>query len=315
MYRFFGEQDAYSLFNTIAWIVLYCSSFFFVKTKKASLGSLSKLVVYSVARTKVKLSKILEIVFACVECLLTTVLLNLSTYYNMSFGELVGTGGNYFASLMIAPLAWLLLSTLFVANPLKQLDFGTVFMPLYLFFGRLACFFNGCCWGIPWEYGLYNYHHDHPGRQVPVQLFEAIFLLVIFIFFLWYRKRAKTGTMFPIYLILYGTFRFVNEFFTADYPAIIGPFKMYHVLCVIAIVCGVILLVVVAKKRESINNFYEKLDEKIKNKYSLTEEQQKEREMQIAREMQSKKAKALNKEKQKQREKKAKETTRHSRSL
>jgi len=89
--------------------------------------------------------------------------------------------------------------------------------------GRVGCFFYGCCYGGPtnsWIGVLFP--ADSPAGQcgvklIPTQLIEAAFLLLLFlILFVLNRFRKYSGQTAAIYLILYGAFRFVIEFFRAD---------------------------------------------------------------------------------------------------
>ncbi len=271
MHRFFGEQDAYSLFNSMSYYLLLFESLFLFKYKKDALGLFSKIAIRFIP-SKVNLDKIALFLFASVEALLMARAISRSTFLNMTFGELVGTGGNYFATLILMPIILFALSLVLIANPIKQIDIYTLLLPLYLIPVKLACFFNGCCWGIPWEYGLYNYHYDHPGRQVPVQAIEAFFALAIFIFLLIYKKKAKTGTLYPMYIILYSFTRFFSEFLKADYPNVLGPLKVYHILCIIGFIVGLILFFLMRKFGEKISDFFEKPQEKINNRINKSKE-------------------------------------------
>lgn len=263
MYRFFGETDAYSLFNTLARVLTIVASLFYFNIKKDSISLYSRTVINFIEQKKlkigkIKVEKIVEIILVSVELLLMGYLPSLAAKVNQPFGSLVGTGGNYFGLLTVVWLVVILISVLILSNPIKQLDLVAIFLPFRMIFTRLACFFNGCCWGIPWEYGPYNYHYDHPGNQVPVQAIEAGFVLIIFLFLLWYRKRARPGTMFPMYMFLYSGLRFFNEFFTAADPDIIGPFNMYHILCAIGVVVGLIAFFVMRKYGEKISSAFDR---------------------------------------------------------
>ena len=263
MYRFFGETDAYSLFNTLARVLTIVASLLYFNIKKDSISLYSRTVINFIEQKKlkigkIKVEKIVEIILVSVELLLMGYLPSLAAKVNQPFGSLVGTGGNYFGLLTVVWLVVILISVLILSNPIKQLDLVAIFLPFRMIFTRLACFFNGCCWGIPWEYGPYNYHYDHPGNQVPVQAIEAGFVLIIFLFLLWYRKRARPGTMFPMYMFLYSGLRFFNEFFTAADPDIIGPFNMYHILCAIGVVVGLVAFFVMRKYGEKISSAFDR---------------------------------------------------------
>lgn len=263
MYRFFGETDAYSLFNTLARVLTIVASLFYFNIKKDSISLYSRTVINFIEQKKlkigkIKIEKIVEFILVSVELLIMGYLPSLAAKVNQPFGRLVGTDGNYFGLLTVVWLVVILISVLILSNPIKQLDLVAIFLPFRMIFTRLACFFNGCCWGIPWEYGPYNYHYDHPGNQVPVQAIEAGFVLIIFLFLLWYRKRARPGTMFPMYMFLYSGLRFFNEFFTAADPDIIGPFNMYHILCAIGVVVGLIAFFVMRKYGEKISSAFDR---------------------------------------------------------
>lgn len=81
-------------------------------------------------------------------------------------------------------------------------------------FGRIGCFFAGCCYGKDSENGLY---FSSLGRKViPTNLYEAIFLFLLsaVLIYLIFKKHCQF-TM-PIYLLCYGIFRFIIEFFRGD---------------------------------------------------------------------------------------------------
>ena len=82
-------------------------------------------------------------------------------------------------------------------------------------FGRIGCLMAGCCHGAETDawYGIYFKGYDV--KAVPVQLFEAIFLFALFGFF-WYRIVKRRSCNLPLYMMLYGVWRFVIEFFRAD---------------------------------------------------------------------------------------------------
>jgi phosphatidylglycerol---prolipoprotein diacylglyceryl transferase len=86
--------------------------------------------------------------------------------------------------------------------------------------GRLGCFFNGCCFGlpsaVPWcvhfpAGSLASY--VFPGQCVhPTQLYETGYALLIFAAILLYDRRPKpTGRITGMFLLLYGIGRYFNE--------------------------------------------------------------------------------------------------------
>lgn len=80
--------------------------------------------------------------------------------------------------------------------------------------GSSACIFTGCCHGYPFAYGIYNPVYET--RLFPVQLFETGTSLLIAFYLIVLAKEknyAPDGKSFPLMLMLFGTARFMWEFF------------------------------------------------------------------------------------------------------
>lgn len=92
------------------------------------------------------------------------------------------------------------------------------------FFGRIGCFFAGCCYGksceLPWAVTFNNENtlalHGVPLH--PTQLYEAFANLAVFTFlYLYNKKEHAPGKTFAFYLIAYSVLRFIIEFFRGDF--------------------------------------------------------------------------------------------------
>ena len=118
-------------------------------------------------------------------------------------------------------------------------------------FGRVGCFFAGCCFGKPTTSclgvvfpqgsiaaGKYGY-----GTPVlPTQLFEALFELVFFLVMLFTLKKTRYYEV-EIYMIGYGIFRFILEFFRGDDRGSTGFFlSPAQFICVLLAVAGVLII-------------------------------------------------------------------------
>ena len=95
-------------------------------------------------------------------------------------------------------------------------------IPLAHGFGRIGCLTAGCCHGGVTDawYGISQWVEVSPGKYgwetvVPIQLFEALFLFVLAacLFVLVWKKK---GFGLSGYLIGYGVWRFIVEFFRTD---------------------------------------------------------------------------------------------------
>ena len=83
-------------------------------------------------------------------------------------------------------------------------------------FGRLGCLMAGCCYGAKCD-AWYCIEMVNLGyKVVPVQLFEAIYLIGLSVVFLLLFKREKKYLM-PAYMMAYALWRFVAEILRNDY--------------------------------------------------------------------------------------------------
>ena len=103
--------------------------------------------------------------------------------------------------------------------------------------GRVGCFMAGCCHGAVTDawYGVYFDYYQI--KAVPVQLFEAVFLFGLFGFFV-YRLIKNKSYNLPLYMLLYGVWRFVAEFFRGDergatVVSFLSPSQLIAVLMVV----------------------------------------------------------------------------------
>lgn len=95
-------------------------------------------------------------------------------------------------------------------------------VPLVHAFGRIGCFFAGCCYGIEYHgIGNITFHNTifAPNNipLFPVQIVEAISNLIIFvILMITYKKYQGTQKTVTLYCILYSILRFILEFLRGD---------------------------------------------------------------------------------------------------
>jgi phosphatidylglycerol:prolipoprotein diacylglycerol transferase len=115
---------------------------------------------------------------------------------------------------------------------------------LGLFFGRLGCYLNGCCYGVetkspfgirfpigsgPWR-AQYEAHLIQPGQQMiavhATQLYESIGCLILFLFTYYYvrPRRRKEGEVLGAMLISYGVLRSLCEIFRNDERGVLWGF-------------------------------------------------------------------------------------------
>lgn len=102
-----------------------------------------------------------------------------------------------------------------------QLSFGNLSnlvapgFPLFHFWGRIGCFFAGCCYGKGASWGVAM--ADTPTiSRIPIQLFEAVCILFIFAMLLYAEHKSSTAPLLRLYLGVYAVCRFILEFYRGD---------------------------------------------------------------------------------------------------
>ena len=94
------------------------------------------------------------------------------------------------------------------------------------------CLISGCCQGqvIP-------FIHSHTVRW-PTRETELVFYAVLLTFaIIGVIKNKTNGTLYPLYMIAYGIFRFVIEWFRVTEHTI-GPFHISHFWSLLALIIG-----------------------------------------------------------------------------
>jgi prolipoprotein diacylglyceryltransferase len=117
--------------------------------------------------------------------------------------------------------------------------------------GRLGCFFAGLpdyTYGIPTSLPWGVDFGDGVPRH-PVQLYESAAMLVFLVVYLSAIARGSAVFLrdgFYLFVLFYGIQRFIWEFLK-PYPTLVGPFNVFHVLCIAMIAYS---LVMIGRNRE-----------------------------------------------------------------
>ncbi len=120
-------------------------------------------------------------------------------------------------------------------------------------FGRVGCFFAGCCYGKETDFFLGIQFPGMSHKVHPTQLYEAIFLFALFAvcFFLAVKKDFKHNL--SLYLIVYGVFRFLIEFLRDDdrgsFIGALSPSQFWSIMLVVGGVAVYFLLEWAYKRR------------------------------------------------------------------
>jgi phosphatidylglycerol---prolipoprotein diacylglyceryl transferase len=108
-------------------------------------------------------------------------------------------------------------------------DWFALIAPIGIMLGRVGCMMHGCCLGRVCEANWFTIQDAHgiarwPASQVEF-LFNA-FALAGILLLRW--RKLFPGQHFHLYLMAYGTFRFLHEFLR-DTPPLFGPISGYQI--------------------------------------------------------------------------------------
>jgi phosphatidylglycerol:prolipoprotein diacylglycerol transferase len=108
--------------------------------------------------------------------------------------------------------------------------------------GRIGCFFNGCCYGVPSTVAWAVYQHG--AWRHPTQLYASLFAAALFGVLLAMRGRMpREGDLFRLYLVLFGAGRFGLEFLRERTVAF-GGLSLAQWVCLEMVVAMLPVLVV-----------------------------------------------------------------------
>ena len=150
----------------------------------------------------------------------------------------------FYGGLILAIGVFLLWCRVKKERILPLADMMTTIIPLGHAFGRIGCFFYGCCYGrdsdawcaVTFPAGSPSWH-EHGRRMVsvlPTQLFEAAALLALFaaLMFLWRRRGGRDGLILGSYMVGYAAIRFGIEYLRGDPRAAVGPFSISQTISI-----------------------------------------------------------------------------------
>lgn len=135
-----------------------------------------------------------------------------------------------FGGVFFMPLVYWLGAKLFKRKKALVFDNFTICMVFTVMCARINCIISGCCFGktIP---GLDNFRW--PTRELEVAFYAVLLIVLV-------RKvlsKKTHGEIYPLYMISYGAFRFVIEFFRfSEHSA--GIFHIAHLWAVITLGLG-----------------------------------------------------------------------------
>ncbi len=176
-----------------------------------------------------------------------------------SWGAYIGGFGGFFLYLKF--------------NGMRSLDYADVLcasLGLGPFIGRWSCYLHGCCYGsltdLPWgiqyppssplfwhqvDLGLLpqDASLSLPVHPLPVYLSLSALLVFILTSFLWHKFKQNPGVTFLFYWLLYGSIRFVWEYFRGNAARWTSlEWNLGQIICILTVLISGLLLLRFYKK-------------------------------------------------------------------
>jgi len=165
-----------------------------------------------------------------------------SVLFAKAFAFMEGTAGgmSLYGGHFGLPILFCLVAWMTKRNIADVCDVFTIPTIVTVTCARINCVFSGCCLGviIPGTDGI----------RWPTRELELILYVVLYIFLR--NKIGKSqyrGKLYPIYMISYGTFRFIIEWFR-ETTNMVSFAHLSHIWSIVAIVIGSLMLYLIDKK-------------------------------------------------------------------
>ena len=160
-------------------------------------------------------------------------------------------GLNFVRVVTFMPIAIFVLAKLFKDSVGDVADFLAPLIAIFHGVTHLGCIFPGCCHGYPAQWGLYS---NYAGAYCfPIQIIEALSSILIGVVLLvMIRKKVQTHKLYAWYLALFGSTRFVWEFFRDNEKIWYGISELaFH--AAVAMLIGIVAIVVLNRTSRKVN--------------------------------------------------------------
>ena len=186
---------------------------------------------------------------------------------NTSFMEAFRHGGWGFLGSFIFALIFLFLFTKLRIKRVSFLEVADYVFPFVILeqaFGRIGCFFAGCCYGgatdLPW--GCVFPIVDNVKRH-PTQIYYVFLVLVTFFSARFIYKKYPINGITLFYTILaYGFLRFFGEFFRVDSPTVFGFLTLAQTKMLVITAIGLIGIIINSLNRDTFHLTVSKKEQK-----------------------------------------------------
>ena len=147
-----------------------------------------------------------------------------------------------FGAVFLLPCMYYLWARVTKRNTALVMDVAAICVIFGAISGRFNCFTSGCCNGLP----------ILPGSDIcwPLRETELIFYVGFIGFYAGKILKGKTfGQVYGVYMVMYGTIRFLMEFVREEFTTQIGIFHLAHIWSLISVAVGAIMYYQANKKQ------------------------------------------------------------------
>lgn len=194
-----------------------------------AVGTIFNIVWLTIQRNRVHIKTVGTIIISILHTLIGVGCVMVFALAEKGFDKSALGNMSLFGGVFFMPLFYFIFAKLTKRNMADVFDVFTVCIVFTLMCARVNCILSGCCLGA-----LIN----SSGVRWPTREAEVLFYAVLFIVLVIKLKREKyiRGTLYPLYMLAYGIFRFICEWFrVAEGSSLL---HLGHVWAVISIAIG-----------------------------------------------------------------------------
>lgn len=159
---------------------------------------------------------------------------------NFTFG-----GRSFYGAVFIVPFSFILIAKLFKTPYNELLDLCAPAECVMLAIMKIMCIASGCCSGRILFVTISGDNVRFPSQIV--ELAVAVLIFIIIMVMGW--KMTNKGTLYPWYLILYGTTRFLLNFLREEWALYDGGMiPLGTVWSIVSVIAGVMWLCIIHKR-------------------------------------------------------------------
>lgn len=195
-------------------------------------------------RKELKMNVFIITLFSLIHTIIGVIFVSLFAYIESGFNKDSIGNISLFGGIFLMPLIYFLYSLIRKVKISKAFDIFTISLISTLFCARINCLVSGCCKGIY----LFNSDFRFPYREL-----ELTYYLIFIVIFIKDIYKGKTdGLVYPLYLLSYGIFRFLFEFFRESNGSN-SIFHIAHIWSLISILIGIGLIIFIKFNRGKTN--------------------------------------------------------------